>query len=199
MIRNLFLEGTIQSGKSTLLRKMLQPYMDRIGGFASQRLLDDSGCTVGYRIGQASTTPLTTHFSKDYSGIFRITDKDGEVHKYPEAFDREGIKYLTENQGKKLILLDEIGGAEMLNPLFRHALHDVLSGSTPCIGVIKLEESAAHMSRTAKYDESVLKFNRQLRQLVTEQYDGKILRYDRNNNNIVNEIEEFLCGIFTTK
>lgn len=199
MIRHLFLEGAIQSGKSTLLRKMLQPYMGSVGGFASQRLLDDSGRTIGYRIGQASATPLTASFSKDYSGIFRTTDKDGLVLKYPEVFDEEGVKYLTENQGKKLILLDEIGGAEMLNPLFRNALNNVLSGSIPCLGVIKLEESASHMSRTAKYDESVLKFNRRLRQLVTEELGGRILQYERNDNSIEKEIEEFLCGIFTTK
>lgn len=199
MIRHLFLEGRIQSGKSTLLRKKLQPYMDSIGGFASQRLLDDSGSTIGFRIGKASATPLTASFSKEYSGIFRTTDKDGTVHKYPEVFDEEGIKYLTENQGKRLILLDEIGGAEMLSPLFYRELNNVLYGSIPCIGVIKLEESAAHMSRTADYDESVLKLNRRLRHLITEELGGKILQYERNIISIEKEIEEFLCGIFTTE
>ena len=53
MYRHLFLEGPIQTGKSTLLRRLLAPYKDQIGGFASQRMLNDDGRTIGYRIGPA--------------------------------------------------------------------------------------------------------------------------------------------------
>ena len=62
MYRHLFLEGPIQKGKSTLLRELLAPYMNEVGGFTSQRLLDSEGETVAFRIGSARSTPLTAPY-----------------------------------------------------------------------------------------------------------------------------------------
>lgn len=59
MSKILFLEGPIQTGKSTLIREVLGSHLQECGGFASQRLVDASGQTRGFRIGPASTTDLT--------------------------------------------------------------------------------------------------------------------------------------------
>ncbi|MDO4545917.1 MAG: nucleoside-triphosphatase [Bacillota bacterium] len=202
---HLFIEGPSRTGKSTLLRQMLAPYMDHVGGFASQRLLDDDGNTVAFRIGSAATTPLTAPFSEAEKpdGIFRITHPDGTTEKFPEVFDRDGIAYLTQTRNKKLILLDEIGGAELLSAPFRGALARVLSGSIPCIGVIKLPEKARFMSRTAGYAKTVVEYNKDLRRKLQETHNAKVLYFDRDAGDestaeVKKEIEEFLCGIFTT-
>ena len=96
MYRHLFLEGPIQTGKSTLLRRLLAPYKDQIGGFASQRMLNDDGRTIGYRIGPAESTPLTIPFIEgcELPGIFRIIHEDGTSEKFPEIFDSYGIRLL---------------------------------------------------------------------------------------------------------
>lgn len=101
MYRHLFLEGPIQKGKSTLLRELLAPYMNEVGGFTSQRLLDSEGETVAFRIGSARSTPLTAPYHENYSGVFRVITKRGRSLKYPEVFENEGVRYLTDNQGKK--------------------------------------------------------------------------------------------------
>ena len=198
MYKHLFLEGPIQKGKSTLLRDLLAPHMQEVGGFASQRLIDSEGKTIAFRIGRANTTSLTAPFHDKYDGIFRIITKRGTSLKYPEVFDNEGLIYLTHNTGKKLILLDEIGGAELLNYKFRNALYTVLAGDTPCIGVIKQEVKAKFMSATAGYEKKLLSYNRELRKLLTSKYDSRILQFRRNDDNLRQEIEAFLYKIFMT-
>lgn len=201
MAENLFLEGPVQLGKSTLLRKMLRPYIGLIGGFASQRMVDDHGRTVAFRIGPAAETALSVPYrgNENLPGIFRRTDESERILKSPEVFDTLGVRYLTENHGKKLILLDEIGGAELLSCDFRKALYDVLAADIPCIGVMKLEQSASFMSATAGYSGEVMKQNRRLRRNITEEYNGKIVEFKRESALAEREIEVFLCGIFTTK
>ncbi|NLD20055.1 MAG: hypothetical protein GX663_07405 [Clostridiales bacterium] len=199
MKRHLFLEGPVQSGKSTILRQLLEPHIDYTGGFASQRLLDSYSQTRGFRIGAAGCTALTSPFSKGYDGVFRISNDDGTVDKYPEVFENKGVEYLIKNQGKKVILLDEIGGAELLGSRFRQALYEVLGGSTPCIGVIKLIESADFMVTTSDYPRSIIEYNRELRRKITEEYGGKIVRFTKDDDAVIKEIEDFLCGIFTIK
>ena len=201
MCRHLFLEGPIQMGKSTLLRELLRPYKDMIGGFASQRMLNDEGRTIGYRIGPADSTTLTIPFTEgcDLPGVFRIIHEDGNSEKFPEVFDTYGIELLDAAKGKKLILLDEIGGAELLNTDFREALYDVLAGETPCIGVIKLNSKASSMSKTAGYSSIVTEYNKSLREKILNEYGGCILPFRRNDDGLKKETEEFLCGIFTTE
>lgn len=201
MYRHLFLEGPIQMGKSTLLRELLSPYKDMIGGFASQRMLNDDGRTIGYRIGPADSTTLTIPFTegRDLPGVFRIIHEDGNSEKFPEIFDTCGIELLDAAKGKKLILLDEIGGAELLNTGFREALYDVLAGETPCIGVIKLNSKASFMSKTAGYSSTVAEYNARLREKILNEYGGRILPFERGDNKLKKEAEEFLCGIFTTE
>lgn len=199
MERHLFLEGPVQSGKSTLLRELLRPYVNYTGGFTSQRLLDSDGRTKAFRIGPADCTSLTSTLTKKYDGVFRISNDDGTISKFPQVFENEGVEYLTRNQGKKVILLDEIGGAELLSNAFREALYKLLSGPIPCIGVIKLGNSADFMAVTSGYPSSVVEYNRQLREKITEEYGGRIISFRRNDDAVIKEIKEFLCGIFTIK
>ena len=201
MYRHLFLEGPIQTGKSTLLRRLLAPYKDQIGGFASQRMLNDDGRTIGYRIGPAESTPLTIPFIEgcELPGIFRIIHEDGTSEKFPEIFDSYGIRLLDAAREKKLILLDEIGGAELLNTKFRETLYDVLPGDIPCIGVIKLKSKASFMSKTAGYSNTVIEYNLQLRDKLITEYGGRILSFKRDDADLKKETEDFICGIFTTE
>ena len=184
----IFLEGPIQTGKSTLIRELLGEHLRECGGFTSQRLIRESGETCGFRIGPASTTPLTAPVagfrpgpapsiddgyagdgtpvapapeyllaSPDggiYSGVFKYFDPMGNVHKTQEVFDILGVHYLTSSRNKPLILLDELGGSELLCEPFRRALYDVLSSGVPCLGVLKLADNARRMQRSYGFDDA---------------------------------------------
>lgn len=210
MAHHLFLEGPVQSGKSTLLRRLLLPYMDKVGGFTSQRLLDVEGRTKAFRIGPARETPLTAPYyapgTQEYAsaethggdGIFRVNRNDGRFGKFPQVFRREGVSYLTSTLGMKLILLDEIGGAEMQEEEFRRALYRLLGGEIPCIGVIKLEKKAAFMTETVGYEKSVVNYNRELRNKLRAEYHGRIIPFRREDDDVILEVKNFICGIFMT-
>ncbi len=203
MYRHLFLEGPIREGKSTLLRKVLKPYMRHVGGFASQRLVLPDGTTRAFRIGPADKTGLTAPFTENITGgcdgVFRINSADSAGSKFPGVFDTDGVRYLTDTAGKKIMLLDEIGGAEMLSEPFMAALYGLLAGGIPCIGVLKRNKNAAFMSRTAGYAGSIGQLNAELREKIINEYNGKILSFRRDDAGVEEELEDFICGIFTTE
>lgn len=191
---HLFLEGPVKTGKSTLIRDCIAPYIDQIGGFSSQRLWRD-GSPCGYRLAQADELDLDAAYCSELSNIFSYHNGQS-FKKEPSVFEKQGVALLEQALGKPLVLLDEIGGSELLVPEFRQKLYEILAG-TCCIGVIKLADKAAFMSRTAGYPGKVVDYNLQLRKDLSEKFGAKILPYNiQKRDALKQEIEEFLEGIF---
>lgn len=195
-MKHFFLEGPIQEGKSTLIRKMIKNHLAEIGGFSSQRLLNHSGKTVGFRIAPASEAiDLTRQYSPALSDVFLYFDGK-KTNMKSEVFADTAIKYLRESKGKKLILLDEIGGVELLVPEFRQALYNALE-ETPCIGVLKLEISNRHMCDNANINRDCIILHMQLRDSFVNQYQADVLRFERSRaEEIEKAMQTFLDDIF---
>jgi hypothetical protein len=169
MRSNLFFEGPVRTGKSTILRRALLPYLPDLGGFVVQRLLDNDGVPMAYRlmgmeeIRQAGFDTETQFLSVDApypqpedeiaANIFLWSSPRRIDTNVFETFGVDCLKAST----NKVILLDEIGGVDLLCPGFLAALRTVLSSDTPCIGVLKELEKA----RDAQ------SLNRELRALLT--------------------------------
>lgn len=237
----LFLEGPIQTGKSTLIRKLLGEHIDECGGFTSQRMTDDAGNTVGFRIGPAASTPLSVNVEDDpartqgtdapartqnanapaniqivdgpvqiqivgepssapkehantpassladiitsYPGVFKYFDHDkGKVYKDQSVFNELGVELLSPPAGCRLMLLDEIGGAELLSEPFKKTLYDLLASGIPCLGVLKLAESTRRMQHNSRYDTVLTSLNEQLRSYIKDTLNGNILYYARTEH-----------------
>ena len=192
MNKHLFLEGQVQAGKSTLIRKCLEPYIDIVGGFSSQRIRGKDDRILGYRLVPAEDFLLDTDDAPDISGVFLYHNKDINK-KDPRVFETLGVDLLSPTQNKQLILLDEIGGSELLVPEFKSELYDVLGGDIPCIGVIKLNSKAKFMSDTAGYPGKVVEANARLRQDLTDKFNARIINFDKDSAKIAEqEIKEFL-------
>lgn len=192
---HLFLEGPVQTGKSTLIRQCISPYMDQIGGFSSQRLWQN-GRPRGYRLAPAGERALDAPLDLNVSGIFTCHSSQGS-RKNPLVFEILGVELLEKAKGTSLILLDEIGGAELLVPAFRQKLYEILAGPVPCIGVIKLADKAGFMSRAAGYPGEVVDYNLQLRRDLTESFHGEICPFSPDRRNVIkHKIELFLERIF---
>ena len=177
MISNLFFQGPVRSGKSSALRRELLPYLAELGGFVVQRLLDDGGSPVAYRMvsldqirqmGEAGgalflevDAPYSAVVRDGKSGIFLFTSPR-EVRK--EVFETAGVRCLQAAQGSKLVLLDEIGGVDLLCPLFRQALVALIRRNVPCIGVIKEIEKA----RDARFYNQELRASLNIRTLSSD-------------------------------
>lgn len=176
-MKHLFLEGPIQTGKSTLIRKVLGECLKehddlKVAGFQSQRITDEKGDTVAFRIGPAPETGLTVPAcelainpesdSDCLAGCVFKAFASGKTRKFREVFEKQGVELLKKSAATAphVILLDEIGGEELLCEGFREELYRVLGGETLCIGVIKAEASALRMSRGK---DDIVRLSRQLK------------------------------------
>lgn len=196
MTKILFLEGPIQTGKSTLIRACLGDHLSECGGFTSQRLIGADGTTRGFRLCPASA-PLTApaegiagediagegfadgvfkHFRPD--GVFKYFRPEGPAYQDQQVFDRLGVQLLEASKNTPLILLDEVGGSELLRAPFRKKLDEVLGSGVPCLGVLKLYENARRLERSYQ-DAPIARANLELRRHITEDLGGTVLYYDR--------------------
>ena len=196
MTKILFLEGPIQTGKSTLIRACLGDHLSECGGFTSQRLIGPDGNTRGFRLCPASA-PLTApaegiadediagegfadgvfkYFRAD--GVFKYFRPEGPAYQDQQVFDRLGVQLLEASKNTPLILLDEVGGSELLREPFRKKLDEVLGSGVPCLGVLKLYENARRLERSYQ-DAPIARANLELRRHITEDLGGTVLYYDR--------------------
>ncbi len=139
MKKRLFLTGPSGVGKTTIIRQALGPSLAYAGGFVTERCLDCQGKLLGYDLLPAAAVLSGQAYQRwrflDYSGP--KAEKDNEV------FRSQGVRLLREAEYYPFVLLDEIGGFEMLIPQFRDALAELLNSELPIIGVLKGPENAA--------------------------------------------------------
>ncbi|HHX37443.1 MAG TPA: hypothetical protein GX717_05630 [Clostridiaceae bacterium] len=139
---NLFLEGPIRIGKSTALQNILRPIQAKVGGFAVQRLWQD-GAISGFRC-----VALDGKFPKLDVIFPSSTSKKDEIFEDVFIYQREfrpdvlkhslskALKYAASDQCQ-IILLDEIGGQELMHPEIIHLLTEFFKLEKPRCGVLK--------------------------------------------------------------
>ncbi|MEG2441122.1 MAG: nucleoside-triphosphatase [Acetivibrio sp.] len=137
--KHLFLKGNSGIGKTSLLLRCIRPYQDKIGGYLTQRLVNEKRETVGFTIVPIEE-PLrpTRLYEENIPNVFIRKMELGFV-KNQELFLKESVKLLNQavKQKKELILLDELGGIELSDLKFKKKLYEVLKGEIPCMGVLK--------------------------------------------------------------
>ena len=122
MKRHLFLTGSIGCGKSTAITVALGEKITQCGGFLTRRYRD----------------PYLHFTLESPDGNVKSTFLDFASGK-PEV----DLAVFSKNylRGETLVL-DEIGGIELLDPEFASALEAVLSSGIPILGVLKGEGAA---------------------------------------------------------
>lgn len=153
-MNNLFIEGPIQTGKSTLIRKVLRdvfgPSFDGVAGFTSQRLTDADGQLLGFRLAPAEAALTVVCDPAAADNVFKQFTPTG-TRVDMSVFETAGIRYMDEaleaaKAGQaQVILLDEIGGHELASDAFRRKLYQVLDSEYPCVGVIKSPDNTRRM------------------------------------------------------
>ncbi len=153
-MNNLFIEGPIQTGKSTLIRKVLWeffgPSLDGVAGFTSQRLTDADGQLLGFRLAPADAALTVVCNPSAADNVFKQFTPGG-ARVDMSVFETAGIRYMEEaleaaKAGQaQIILLDEIGGHELTSDAFRRKLYQLLDSEYPCVGVIKSPDNTRRM------------------------------------------------------
>ena len=120
MKRRLFLTGSIGCGKSTAISQALGETITQYGGFLTRRYREPNlHFTLESPDGQCSETFL------DFP--------DGKPRLNMDVFSHLGVHLLN----GEILVLDEIGGIELLCPEFAAVLEQVLQSDIPVIGVLK--------------------------------------------------------------
>jgi nucleoside-triphosphatase THEP1 len=153
IMKNLFLTGPIGSGKSTSIATALGEYLPKAGGFLTVRQLDSSGRAVAYWMQRPN--------GSDGQIIIDYSAKPYTMHL--EVFESLGVELLDKAQAFDFVVLDEIGGFEVLSDVFMEALIKLLQSDTPCIGVMKGVAPASKMIQKLGLGDTYVQKAEQLR------------------------------------
>jgi nucleoside-triphosphatase len=149
---HLFFQGPSGIGKSSLLRQRLLPYEKSLGGFVVQRLMEE-GRQAGFRAVtlEQGYPKIEAIYTRDLSGVFILqrNNKTSVLEEVLAAVEKDVCRSEC-----KLIVLDEIGGIELLSPNFMRRLEHILQGGKPCIGVLKSADNLAHMVSELSLEDS---------------------------------------------
>lgn len=156
MKRRLFLTGPIGCGKSTALRRALGDRLCKCGGFLTRR----------YR------EPYLHFTLESPDGTYRQTFLDfagGQPEVNLEVFSHLSLR-------GTILILDEIGGIELLSEAFVSVLEEALAGEMPILGVIKGEGPAGALIEALGLTEEYMQSASRLRQRL--QNDPDTLVYE---------------------
>ena len=161
MKKRLFLTGPMGCGKSTAIAQALGSTACRGGGFFTRRQLDSSGKLTGFSL--ESTDGARGEIFLDFT--------QGKPVWNLSVFSQLGRDLLSDPDAPFLVL-DEIGGVELLCPEFADALEAVFVRGIPCIGVMKgagpsgalikalgLDDTYAHSNRYTYSDPDTLLYS----------------------------------------
>lgn len=185
----LFLQGDVQVGKSTIIHNALRSYEQNVCGLMVQRLFEnDQKCGFRACIVDGKLPDLEAQYAKNISGIFLY-----KKQVFPQVLE-QAIGRTLELCVKKhcqIIVLDEIGGLELLSKPFMTALHKILQLKKPCLGVVKSLENLAHTARRVHLPATILELGIQLQQEL--QSSGEILIVDpKNRHKTADMVQNFI-------
>ena len=160
-MKNLFLTGAIGCGKSTSIAAALRESVVKAGGFLTVRQKDERGEAVAYWLQRP-----------DGSGGQRIIDYSSQPYSmHLEVFEDLGIQLVNEARQYDFVILDEIGGFEVLSEPFMKGLMDLIRSDIPCIGVMKGVAPATRMIQRLGLGDVYVQKAEQLRQWMREDAD----------------------------
>ncbi|MDD5903075.1 MAG: nucleoside-triphosphatase [Oscillospiraceae bacterium] len=123
--------GDINSGKSTLIRKLLEDMGKPPKGYITVRMPAVDGVSKVYLYDIANPPERV----EDAAVIITIENEVREKH--PELLDTLGVQYLTDIPAGSVVVLDEIGSLESASPEFQKAVMRILSGDYTVLAAVK--------------------------------------------------------------
>lgn len=164
---NIFLSGDSGSGKSTLLLDFLSQSDLEAAGYTTVHLLDQEGRRVAHQLrdlrllihelkqtsrkddgfdawlfAQASADSAV---SADIDSPCFCRLEEGKMAFFPRLFVEKSLALLSQYPGPDLLVLDEVGGPELLEDDFYAKLLDMLDSRQPLLLVWKNVAGLAHM------------------------------------------------------
>ena len=128
------LTGESNAGKSTLIHKLLQPLVQPVFGFRTEKVDGQDGRAIVY-IHAATGVPVYTMENT----VGRIVPTGIDV--YSSVFNSAGQKYLADIPHGAVVLMDELGFMEAAAPAFCGRVLDILDGPYHVLATVKAADT----------------------------------------------------------
>lgn len=186
MKKHLFLTGVSGIGKTTIIRQALGSAAGYAGGFITERVADGDGSVEGFDL-----YPAAAAIGHDGFDGLRFLDL-GTVppRKDNEVFRESAAQMLREAGFYPFVMLDEIGGFEMLIPQFRNELAQLLNSDAPIIGVIKGTENAEELRASFGLGEKFTMLTDNLRAVLANDEDTVVIEVKQRGDETARRIVE---------
>lgn len=168
-MKNLFFEGPSGCGKTSLiLSKLGRELLIGAGGYLTVRLHNEDGSRAGFRVIRAceAVSPDELLTAECANVFIRITS-EGRHAEYT-VFSDFVHKVLKEREKVPFLLLDELGGIELMDRTFTEKLIEIMQGPIPVIGVLKSRNNAVHMAEKLSLGEEYMSAYETFRKQVSE-------------------------------
>ena len=186
MEKNLFLTGAIGNGKSTCIAEALGENLPKAGGFLTVRQRDDTGRAVAYWLKRPDGSDgqiIIDYFAKPYT-------------MHLEVFENFGTALVKEARNYDYVVLDEIGGFEVLSQTFMEGLMQLLESEIPCIGVMKGAAPASKMIEKLGLGDAYVQKAESLRQWMKQDENTRLYecsRFDPEGLRLAQKWAEYFC------
>lgn len=179
-------------GKSSLILNSILPFITVTGGFMCQRLLEGGNTKAFCLTPIEQVSSSIEEYSSEKHNIF-LENIHGKWQRNEAVFSTAGVALLSDLAGKRIVVLDEIGGMELLVKPFREKLYEVLSGGIPCLGVIKSYNNKARMQKNIGIEPEYTILHNMLFSDIEKKFNGIILDADiKSMDFIKNNLKSFL-------
>lgn len=189
----LLLQGRHGVGKSTLLHRALGQSGLAYGGYYVQRLLQD-GATRGFRCcSLTAPAQLTVPYDSSLESQLFIDCRQGHTITV-QRLVQPALTALSDPL-PQLLVLDELGGVELLDDSFFERLMDCV-GSCRLVGSYKADGNVAKLQQQTGVDEALLTKRRQQLQQRFDAADVCLLEVTEQNREDVSAVlAAFLKGV----
>lgn len=186
MKKHLFLTGVSGIGKTTIIRQALGRAAGYAGGFITERVADGDGSVEGFDL-----YPAAAAIGHDgFDGLRFLDLGTTPPQKDNEVFRESAAQMLREAGFYPFVMLDEIGGFEMLIPQFRNELAQLLNSDAPIIGVIKGAENAEELRASFGLGEKFTMLTDNLRAVLANDEDTVVIEVKQRGDETARRIVE---------
>lgn len=193
----LFLEGEKQTGKSTFLQKMLWSNKKELTGFYVVRKVTNQGQIAGFELhSAASMDGIVTSDAPLQEECCFLRKEAGKMIYQERVFQTRGRQLLrqAQRQPKRLVLLDEIGGVELMEPKVFPLLLELLQSQQKVIGVFKSDDNFSHQNLPTNLREKITQRRAIIKKIIKKRNENSVLLdwKEYNQDRVQKQIVDFL-------